>query len=129
MDFIKSQYASENDYQNSIIETIGINFQIFEQLESQFGKPFNKIATVDFSFVSDASEKLNRLSSILQLKYSCIESNQEQVDVGIILKSWLIKEKQVEIQKINEWVSQLLQLGQENDCLFNGWGIFPESLK
>lgn len=125
MEFIKSQFSSEIEYQNSIQETIAVNFGIFEELESQFEKPFNRKATVEFSFVSNSMEKLKNLSSDLNSKYLCIESEEGCVEENLFLKSWVIHEKEVEIQKINEWVFELLILGQQNDCLFNGWGIYP----
>jgi regulator of RNase E activity RraB len=126
MDFIKSQFSDEAEYQKSVAETIGANFLVFEELEAQYEKPFNRRATVDFSFISNSLENLNKLNTALNLKFTCIGVEEGEVDPNIFLKRWLVKEQQVEIQKINEWVFQLLVLGQENDCLFNGWGLYPE---
>lgn len=127
MEFIKSQFKDEIAYQNSISETIGINYQIFEQLENQYQKPFNKMATVDFSFVSNSKEKLENLVQVFLDKYGAVKTLYEPLENNLHMTSWTIEKKEVEIQKMNEWVFELLIIGQKHDCLFNGWGTFPES--
>jgi hypothetical protein len=117
------------DYKKKYDEWLGINREQWGQL-TQFGVCDGTELELDFTFSSSTESSAKNLES--SLKANCdYESTVEFLpeDGPESPATWVVygttPPTASSLESLDTWVEKLIQLGADNECMFESWGTYP----
>ena len=120
-----NHFINEEKHRKNISEQIKMNGKTLEQLY-RYKLSSKSQLKLEFFFFTKKQAKIGDLSAELKkLNYQVDKVFKAEIDNKLlVLSGWTIK-MQMELSTINNWTTQMCQLGYDNDCLFDGWGTRP----
>ena len=93
----------------------------------RFGGKSNPLQSVEFFFYSDEEDKANNLAiELSKLGYEVYGVHPPLYEGGQWSVTGLTLPMKLEDEDFNNWSKQMVQLGYECDCKFDGWGTLIE---
>ncbi|MBA3647677.1 MAG: ribonuclease E inhibitor RraB [Chitinophagales bacterium] len=118
----KYRFISEDEYREKRVLQRFFNSKVLNQFREQGGGR-GKVLPVEFFFYTDDEDKaINLAIEISKLHYEISGIDRDRSD-----NKWQVKGRapimKMENKTLTKWSKQMVDLGYENDCDFDGWNI------
>ncbi|MFI8605896.1 tetratricopeptide repeat protein [Cellulophaga baltica] len=117
------RFVSEKGFKENTKNQSEMNGQTLGLL-SQHGVTEQSELKLDYSFYTNKNEKAEELNSELKAK------QYETSDIVKEKKYWRIhgwtRKIKMDNNSIDNWTTEMCQLGYKHDCEFDGWGTIPQ---
>ena len=121
----KYQYVSEQEFREKLDMQRFLNAQVLQVFKKKGGVS-EKQAPVEFFFYTDEEDKASNLAIELnKLGYEVYSIDRLALDGkwSVTGRTQLMK---MTTRTITKWSKQMVELGYQNDCDFDGWGTLAE---
>lgn len=116
------QYTTKESNEENIVEQKEMNSQTLSILTGKGYKEFDE-AELDFYFYSDDSVKLEKLAESLSSKGYEIDVVEESSSENEFVLDGTSTGIKLSLESLNEWTTEMCNLGLSHDCEFSGWEL------
>lgn len=120
-----SSFMSESEFVKNREKQIAGGTQTLAELR-KYGVTNASHLSLEYFFYTNTREKAASLAKKLsQMGYSAEYRHSASDKKLILVTGWTSKIK-MDDDTLLDWIGSMCDIGQENDCDFDGWGTTPE---
>ncbi len=118
-------YVTEQSFRKNLNGQMTMLYKILAQLMN-YGVTDSTTLKLEFFFYTDTEEKAFTLAAALKKLNYEVEATPSQGDEQLMLiRGWTGPIKMDE-SSVEAWTEQMVRLGYNHDCEFDGWGSNPQ---